>query len=228
MNSANEEMKIAKLEIFKGYIQFYGDLLNSILNSSVQMERLLTSLLQILELETTDIRLVEEHSINLNKALDSSENNNRFYKKRFRHFTNTKIFEIIQDIIKYLTIYCDIDLLIDYLIENCRTSAILQKEAILLMNQITLNAADKLDYDAKALVEMLVALYLEDDLFNHPIRSSNQQQQQQKPSTNTIDWNNSTTENNHFQLDTISLETINSNIQLICLLIEGISIFHNF
>lgn len=47
MNSANEDVKLAKLQILKGYLNFYGDVLADVLNSYNHLKTFLKAILQV-------------------------------------------------------------------------------------------------------------------------------------------------------------------------------------
>ena len=87
--------------------------------------------------------LIEECSFNTNYALHAEGNRRNCYKKRFLFFTNIKIFTIIQDVIKCLVVHADIHLLVDYLLDRCVSDGNIQKQAVIILNEIILALSNK-------------------------------------------------------------------------------------
>ena len=226
MSSSNDDLKQAKLQMIKGYMEFYGESMEETLNTYPMLERFLISLIHILELETDNVNLVEEQTSVFRQAIDigSETYDNRFYRKNFKFFRNITIYKLIKDIIYLLAKYGNPDLLIDYLIEQSSSSSLLRKQSFLILNEILLGLNNTDQDNINSIIELVLSTYLDDQLIKLPVTNKLIITQ-----NNIIDTDEllitkqNRIDNDRYTRNAIPFEVLNSNIQLICILLEGIS-----
>lgn len=228
MNSANEDVKLAKLQILKGYLNFYGDVLADVLNSYNHLKTFLKAILQVLKLDHSNINLVEEKTDIKKLAIDVNETsiNNKINRKHFKLFNNIKILATIKDIIRLLACHGDVYVLSDYLLEECRVGSIYRAEVILVLNELILSCKDNRELDLSSISEMLVEAYLEDDLWKLPVTNKHLSYRRNSPANpfSTLSYEDGNDLAMHSSHSSISFETLHNNIQIICLLLEGMGV----
>ncbi|XP_065649098.1 TELO2-interacting protein 1 homolog isoform X4 [Hydra vulgaris] len=216
--ASNDDLKCAKLQLIKGYLQFYGDGLKYLLCSYAYLDKFLCALIQILELDYTSINVVQERTAQMYMSIDASSNPpTHFQIKNFKHYNNTVILRHIEDIIRLIAIHGDMYLLIDHLIEKYLNSMLYRIQAVLVINTI-ISSRETYEHncDLNPLIELLISTYIQEDWWNLPINNllyqnfKNEIIREDKNLKNQV---------------SISFETLHQNIQLISALLEGISTF---
>ncbi|XP_057686361.1 TELO2-interacting protein 1 homolog [Corythoichthys intestinalis] len=142
MRTSDDQKKIFTLNVFLGYLKLLGPLVSVVLNSAVHLERISKALMQVLELDVTDVRIVEERSHS-----DTIETSSDFHqsaqtrRKRFLFFTDERIFSVLAEICRTLGYYGNIFLLTDHFLDLYRQSSAYRKQAAMVLNEIIRGAA---------------------------------------------------------------------------------------
>lgn len=147
MASQDDQGKLSSLNLLLGYLKLLGPQINSVLNSASHLQRLSKALMQVLELDVKDVKIVEErcwepeglaelpgHSLGHWSA-------GRGQRKCFRFFTDDQIFFLLQQICQVLGYYGNLYLLVDHFIELYRESAVYRKQAAMVINELIAGAA---------------------------------------------------------------------------------------
>ncbi|XP_065647167.1 TELO2-interacting protein 1 homolog isoform X8 [Hydra vulgaris] len=217
--ASNDDLKCAKLQLIKGYLQFYGDGLKYLLCSYAYLDKFLCALIQILELDYTSINVVQERTAQMYMSIDASSCDppTHFQMKTFKHYNNTVILRHIEDVIRLIAIHGDMYLLIDHLIEKYLNSMLYRIQAVLVINTI-ISSRENYEHncDLNSLIELLISLYIQEDWWNLPINNLLCQ---------NIKKENIKEDKNLKNQVSIPFETLHQNIQLISVLLEGISTF---
>ncbi|XP_027842762.2 TELO2-interacting protein 1 homolog [Aphis gossypii] len=186
-----------ELSLLSGYIKLFGKAhLSQVLNSYAHLDRLITALIQILELEYKTITLLEESSIrDLNSiqtfTADVSKN---VPWKQLIHFNDTSALHKIECICKLIGLYGDSNFIGRYLMDLFESRAMYRREITLLINMVLSENSGEYHYN---LVRDVIDLYLESDIWYLP----------------TSIENNSTT----------NIADAQKNVIQICLMTEGLS-----
>ena len=73
MNTQDDQGKFSTLSLLLGYLKLLGPKVHVILNSVAHVQRLSRALIQVLELEVTDVKMVEERRWNSDNLSASAE-----------------------------------------------------------------------------------------------------------------------------------------------------------
>uniref|UniRef100_A0A3P9K4J8 TELO2-interacting protein 1 homolog n=1 Tax=Oryzias latipes TaxID=8090 RepID=A0A3P9K4J8_ORYLA len=144
MRTCDDQRKLFVLNAFLGYLTVLGPLVSVVLNSAAHLERISKALMQVLELDVTDVRIVEERSYT-----DAAESNSgsppsydaHVQRKHFLYFTDEKIFCALMEICRTLGYYGNIYLLTDRFLDLYRQSSAYRKQAAMVLNEIIRGAA---------------------------------------------------------------------------------------
>ncbi|KAL4220850.1 TEL2-interacting protein 1 [Mactra antiquata] len=140
IQTAEEEDKLSLLNLLIGYISLLGSRVKNLLLSLPHLKRLSLALMQILELDVTDIRIVEERTSitgHGSSAISSSTTCSIIRpRKYFKHFTNDRIFIKIQNVCHLLGYYGDINLLVDHFLDIFHESSMFKMQATIVINEI--------------------------------------------------------------------------------------------
>lgn len=226
MHSSNDNLKLAKLQTIKGYMEFYGNHMCETLNTFSLLQRFVMSLVHVLELETDNVNIVEEQTSFFRQAIDTAPEtyDNRFYRKNFKMFRTISIYNVIKDIIHLMAKYGSVEILIDFLLEQ-RENFLTCKQSFLILNEILLGM-DTSDVDlTNSFVDSVLTAYIDDDFMKLPV--SNKYIQVEKDEhllyEEGLITKQYTSLDANSNRDTFPFEVLNSNIQLICILLEGVS-----
>ncbi|XP_061528376.1 TELO2-interacting protein 1 homolog [Phycodurus eques] len=142
MRTSDDQKKLFVLNVFLGYLKLLGPLVSVVLNSAVHLERISKALMQVLELDVTDVRIVEErgHGASLETS-SGSHNAAHIRRKHFLFFTDEKIFFVLTEICRTLGYYGNIFLLTDLFLDLYRQSSAYRKQAAVVLNEIIRGAA---------------------------------------------------------------------------------------
>nr|XP_006819759.1 PREDICTED: TELO2-interacting protein 1 homolog [Saccoglossus kowalevskii] len=163
IRTADDSQKLSTLNLVLGYLKllglltmtivlFVGDKVNSLLYSASHLRRLSTALIQVLELDTSDIKIVEEktpfsdlpvHTGMSDSSLDVVDRTVSHHypgrrTKYFKHFRDERIFEILMQICRLLGFHGNIQLLTDHFVDKFRESNTVRKQVTLIINEILL------------------------------------------------------------------------------------------
>ncbi|KAK3104535.1 hypothetical protein FSP39_004461 [Pinctada imbricata] len=145
MRSVDEDQKYSAVSLLSGYISLLGPHLHSVLRTSCHLRRLSLALVQILELDCTDISMIQERttSVGHGSELISINGSKDVLKprKNFKHFHDRRIHLELQKVCRLLGFYGDITLLIDHFLDIFHETILHKMQATLLINELILGAA---------------------------------------------------------------------------------------
>ncbi|XP_061128137.1 TELO2-interacting protein 1 homolog [Syngnathus typhle] len=142
MRTSDDQKKLFVLNVFLGYLKLLGPLVSVVLNSAVHLERISKALMQVLELDVTDVHIVEERSHNATIETSSDSNHSTHVRrKHFLFFTDEKIFSVLTEICRTLGYYGNIFLLTDHFLDLYRQSSAYRKQAAMVLNELIRGAA---------------------------------------------------------------------------------------
>ncbi|CAH1239329.1 TTI1 [Branchiostoma lanceolatum] len=248
MRAADDEKKLSTLTLTHGYLKLLGSRVATLLNSAAHLKRLSLALVQVLELDVTDVRIVGERTPSGGPPAISMEGPpaglyvlpNR--TKRFRHFQDPRVYQLLRQICQLLGYYGDLSLLVDHFLDLYQQSSLHRKQAVLILNEILLGSTGKELPDVAArppseettdFICTLLEEYISPKNWHLPTSS---QSEYTDISNTPPDWSSDLTATLKDSPDWLiprssprapqtSYKTLNSNILLICLQLEGISIF---
>uniref|UniRef100_A0A669E5F1 TELO2-interacting protein 1 homolog n=1 Tax=Oreochromis niloticus TaxID=8128 RepID=A0A669E5F1_ORENI len=144
MRTSDDQKKLFVLNVFLGYLKVLGPLVSVVLNSAAHLERICKALMQVLELDVMDVRIVEERSYAA--AVETSTGSHDSYtahtqRKHFLYFTDEKIFSVLMEICRTLGYYGNIYLLTDHLLDLYCQSSVYRKQAAMVLNETVRGAA---------------------------------------------------------------------------------------
>ncbi|XP_068084493.1 TELO2-interacting protein 1 homolog isoform X2 [Anabrus simplex] len=157
--------KLAELSLLAVYLQLLGaDKLPHMLSSACHLQRLIRTLIQIVEMETVRVCLLEDSSL---RELDQSIclGLNKPWKQ-FKHFMNPDILLKIQTICQLLGQFGDLGILSDYLLDLLYTDISHRSEIVLIMNEILAGASPD---QCVHTVNNVLDVYLESSLWYLPL-----------------------------------------------------------
>uniref|UniRef100_A0A8D2DIJ4 TELO2-interacting protein 1 homolog n=1 Tax=Sciurus vulgaris TaxID=55149 RepID=A0A8D2DIJ4_SCIVU len=146
MNSQDDQGKFSTLSLFLGYLKLLGPKVNFVLNSVAHLQRLAKALIQVLELDVADVRIVEERRWNA-EDLDASPNTssvrprNQVQRRYFRFFTDERVFLLLRQVCQLLGYYGNLYLLVDHFMELYHESVVYRKQAAMILNELVTGAA---------------------------------------------------------------------------------------
>ncbi|XP_078616742.1 TELO2-interacting protein 1 homolog [Branchiostoma floridae x Branchiostoma japonicum] len=257
MRAADDEKKLSTLTLTHGYLKLLGPRVATLLNSAPHLRRLSMALLQVLELNVTDVKIVGERTpggglpaVSVSKTTSpvplGSHPAGQYIlsgrTKRFRHFRDTRVYDLLRQICQLLGYHGDLSLLVDHFLDLYQQSAIHRKQAILILNQILLGstgtelpdvAARPASEETTDIICSLLEEYVSPKNWHLPTSS---QSEYTDICNSPPDWSSGTTSPLKNSSDwlipissprphQISLKTLNSNVLLICLQLEGIAVF---
>ncbi|XP_072413062.1 TELO2-interacting protein 1 homolog [Chiloscyllium punctatum] len=251
MRTLDDQSKLKSLGLLLGYLKLLGPKVNVILNSTVHLGRLSKALMQILELDVTDVRIVEERRLN-SEADDLQHpmsflsgwdhlrlgNKPTMKRKYFKHFTEECVFALLQQTCRVLGYYGNLYLLVDHFIHLYQESVLYRKQAAIVINEVLLGAAG-LDVDVlheretpvsvddlKATVTSIIEEYI--SRANWDLVTSIESEHEAGLNTNQPKFLGFTKGSHSGCLHTsqsLTVHTMNSNIWQICIQLEGIGYF---
>ncbi|NXI91021.1 TTI1 protein, partial [Psophia crepitans] len=147
MNSQDDMGKVSTLSLLLGYLKLLGPKVNIVLNSVSHLHRLSKALMQVLELDVTDVKIVEdrrwgcESSCGTAGSLQHGVLKGRCQKKYFRFFTEEKVFQLLQQVCRVLGYYGNLYLLVDHFMGLYGESGMYRKQAAMVLNELIAGAA---------------------------------------------------------------------------------------
>ncbi|NWH45199.1 TTI1 protein, partial [Fregata magnificens] len=147
MNSQDDTGKVSTLSLLLGYLKLLGPKINIVLNSVSHLHRLSKALMQVLELDVTDVKIVEdrrwgcESACGPSSSLQHGVQKGRCQKKYFRFFTEEKVFQLLQQVCRVLGYYGNLYLLVDHFIGLYSESGMYRKQAAMVLNELIAGAA---------------------------------------------------------------------------------------
>ncbi|XP_010567668.1 PREDICTED: TELO2-interacting protein 1 homolog isoform X2 [Haliaeetus leucocephalus] len=145
MNSLDDTGKVSTLSLLLGYLKLLGPKINIVLNSISHLHRLSKALMQVLELDVTDVKIVEDRRCEgvcgPSGSLQHGAQKGRCQKKYFRFFTEEKIFQLLQQVCRVLGYYGNLYLLVDHFMGLYGESGMYRKQAAMVLNELIAGAA---------------------------------------------------------------------------------------
>ncbi|NXJ70979.1 TTI1 protein, partial [Rostratula benghalensis] len=147
MNSQDDVGKVSTLSLLLGYLKLLGPKINIVLNSVSHLNRLSKALMQVLELDVTDVKIVEdrrwgsENTYGPPGSLQHGVQKARSQKKYFRFFSEEKVFQLLQQICRVLGYYGNLYLLVDHFMGLYSESGMYRKQAAMVLNELIVGAA---------------------------------------------------------------------------------------
>ncbi|XP_076208366.1 TELO2-interacting protein 1 homolog [Aptenodytes patagonicus] len=147
MNSQDDTGKVSTLSLLLGYLKLLGPKINIVLNSISHLHRLSKALMQVLELDVTDVKIVEDRRWGCESAcrpsgsLQHGVQKGRCQKKYFRFFTEEKVFQLLQQVCRVLGYYGNLYLLVDHFMGLYGESGMYRKQAAMVLNELIAGAA---------------------------------------------------------------------------------------
>ncbi|XP_075624857.1 TELO2-interacting protein 1 homolog isoform X2 [Balearica regulorum gibbericeps] len=147
MNSQDDTGKVSTLSLLLGYLKLLGPKINVVLNSISHLHRLSKALMQVLELDVTDVKIVEdrrwgcESMCGPSGSLQHAVPKGRCQKKYFRFFTEEKVFQLLQQVCRVLGYYGNLYLLVDHFMGLYSESGMYRKQAAMALNELIAGAA---------------------------------------------------------------------------------------
>ncbi|XP_066186796.1 TELO2-interacting protein 1 homolog isoform X2 [Sylvia atricapilla] len=141
MNSQDDMGKVSTLSLLLGYLKLLGSKINIVLNSVSHLQRLSKALVQVLELDVTDVKIVEARRSGPPCPLQQGVQKGRYQKKYFRFFTEEKVFQLLQQVCRVLGYYGNLYLLVDHFMGLYNESGLYRKQAAMILNELVTGAA---------------------------------------------------------------------------------------
>ncbi|NXX52725.1 TTI1 protein, partial [Scopus umbretta] len=147
MNSQDDAGKVSTLSSLLGYLKLLGPKINIVLNSISHLHRLSKALMQVLELDVTDVKIVEDRRWGCESAcgpsgsLQHGAQKGGCQKKYFRFFTEEKVFQLLQQVCRVLGYYGNLYLLVDHFMGLYGESGMYRKQAAMVLNELIAGAA---------------------------------------------------------------------------------------
>ncbi|XP_060912827.1 TELO2-interacting protein 1 homolog [Labrus mixtus] len=144
MRTSDDQKKLFVLNVFLGYIKLLGPLVSVVLNSAAHLERISKALMQVLDLDVMDVRIVEERSYAATIETTPGSADSCFartQRKHFLYFTDEKIFSVLMEICRTLGYYGNLYLLTDHFLDLYQQSSSYRKQAAMVLNEIVRGAA---------------------------------------------------------------------------------------
>ncbi|XP_032206592.1 TELO2-interacting protein 1 homolog isoform X2 [Mustela erminea] len=141
MNSQDDQGKFSTLSLLLGYLKLLGPEVNFVLRSAAHLQRLSKALIQVLELDVADIKVVEERRRPSGGLSSSPESAALLQRRYFRFFTDERLFLLLQQLCQLLGFYGDLCLLVDHFMELYHESVVYRKQAAMILNELVVGAA---------------------------------------------------------------------------------------
>ncbi|XP_039353768.1 TELO2-interacting protein 1 homolog isoform X2 [Mauremys reevesii] len=144
MNSQDDQGKFSTLSLLLGSLKLLGPKVNIVLNSAAHLQRLSKALMQVLELDVADVKIIEERRWGPEDSLgepSGSLQHGKGQKKYFRFFFDERIFLLIQQVCRVLGYYGNLYLLVDHFMGLYNESVVYRKQAAMVLNELITGAA---------------------------------------------------------------------------------------
>ncbi|NXD84425.1 TTI1 protein, partial [Halcyon senegalensis] len=141
MSSQDDTGKVSTLSLLLGYLKLLGPKINIVLNSVSHLHRLSKALMQVLELDVTDVRIVEDRRWGGEGSWQHGPQRGRWQRKYFRFFTEEKVFQLLQQVCRVLGYYGNLYLLVDHFMGLYGDSGAYRKQAAMVLNELIAGAA---------------------------------------------------------------------------------------
>ena len=138
----SDSEKLAVLRLLAGYIKLLGPQMVSLVNSHTHFSMLLQALLAALQLDASDLGLMEERmDPTLSEPAVGSTWNRRL---QYTLIHSSAVEGALLNVCTLLGYHCPILPLVDFLLEIFQSRPIARKEAVLILNRVVLGAAERM------------------------------------------------------------------------------------
>uniref|UniRef100_A0AAY5KNY9 TELO2 interacting protein 1 n=1 Tax=Esox lucius TaxID=8010 RepID=A0AAY5KNY9_ESOLU len=246
MRTSDDQRKMFVLNVFLGYLKILGPRVTSVLNSATHLQRLSKALMQVLELDVTDVRIVEERSSILTEETGVGPHRPHAQRKHFLYFTDERIFSTVKEICRMLGYYGNMYLLVDHLMDLFKESAVYRKQAAMVLNEVITGAAGVVvtrcqerqakpsQEDLKSTVESIIEEYTSPSHWHLSTRISEDSESWEPEQlsqssllsiSNDVEGKGNALQSVHAVRKNSTIHDLNSNIWQICIQLEGIGCF---
>ncbi|KAG9269261.1 hypothetical protein AMEX_G16266 [Astyanax mexicanus] len=252
MRTTDDQHKLFVLNVFLGYLKILGPQVDLVLSSAAHLQRISKALMQVLELDVTDVRIIEERSFVPSLDLGSGAHEAPCQRKYFLYFTDDKIFSALKQVCRMLGQHGNLYLLVDHFLDLYKESSVYRKQAALVLNEIILGAAgfdveaerstttvnhsdnsETNQEDLKSAVMSIIEEYISLSNWHLPTVTEHSDGEHQEKLPSPVSSILSGHEGNSLQMlsasrdgtKPLTLHQLNSNIWQICIQLEGIGSF---
>ncbi|NXH15189.1 TTI1 protein, partial [Bucco capensis] len=141
MSSQDDMGKVSTLSLLLGYLKLLGPKVSLVLNSASHLQRLSKALVQVLELDVRDVKVVEDRGWGGEGSLQPRLQRGRWQRKRFRFFTEEKVLQLLLQVCRLLGYYGNLYLLVDHFLGLYGESSLYRKQAAMVLNELIPGAA---------------------------------------------------------------------------------------
>ncbi|WAR14791.1 TTI1-like protein [Mya arenaria] len=133
-------------------IQTAGNKVKNLLLSLPHLKKLSLALVQILEMECSDVKIVEERTTITGHGSSAIPSSNVTScgivppKKYFKRFTNERIFDRVRGVCQLLGYHGDVHLLVDHFLDIFHETSLFKLQATLVINEIMLGTTGETAY----------------------------------------------------------------------------------
>ncbi|KAJ8320216.1 hypothetical protein KUTeg_001803 [Tegillarca granosa] len=227
MRTTDEEQKLSVINLLS------GPNVNSLFMSSSHLKRLTLSLIQILEFDCSDIKIIEERTQITGHGSSAVQNSPGLTRPRkyFKLFHDPRIIQELKFICQMLGYYGNLNLLIDHFLDIFQQTSLHRMQATFIINEIMLgtigleplklNKTMEKKYkteDLENVISMLIEEYLSPsnfDLITSPVNEDDDLSPESQLKTFTLMLTDA--EQN--------ISIFNKNTLQICLFLEGFGVF---
>ncbi|XP_064024038.1 TELO2-interacting protein 1 homolog [Pogoniulus pusillus] len=132
MSSQDDRGKVSTLSLLLGYLKLLGPKVDTVLKSRCHLQRLGKALVQVLELDVSPVKVVEER-----QGLRAG----RARQKQFRFFAEEKVAQLLQQVCRLLGYHGNLYLLVDHFMGLYGESGLYRKQAAMVLNELVTGAA---------------------------------------------------------------------------------------
>lgn len=146
MSSQDDQGRFSTLSLLLVYLKLLGPKVDFVLNSVAHLQRLSKALIQVLELDVADVKIVEERRWNSERLSASPETPTerpwaQMQRRYFRFFTDERVFLLLRQVCQLLGFYGNLYLLVDHFMELYHESVVYRKQAAMILNELVMGAA---------------------------------------------------------------------------------------
>ncbi|XP_066526224.1 TELO2-interacting protein 1 homolog [Hoplias malabaricus] len=255
MRTTDDKRKLFVLNVFLGYLKILGPQVDLVLTSATHLQRISKALMQVLEMDVTDVRIIEERSFTPLVDIGPDALETLYQRKYFLYFTDDKIFSALKQICRMLGHHGNLYLLVDHFLDLYRESSAYRKQSALVLNELITGAAGlgiesvhsggdisklkRLEHstmkneDLKSAVMSIIEEYISLNNWHLPTVLQQSDGELQETPQSPVSAILCAPEGNGLQLiptssnapRSLTLHQLNSNIWQICLQLEGIGSF---
>ncbi|NXG51629.1 TTI1 protein, partial [Psilopogon haemacephalus] len=144
MSSQDDRGKACTLSLLLGYLKLLGPRVGTVLKSRSHLQRLGKALMQVLELEVREVKVVEDRGWGCGGAAGSLQQElprGRGRQKQFRFFAEEKVAQQLQQVCRLLGYHGNLYLLVDHFMGLYGESGLYRKQAAMVLNELIAGAA---------------------------------------------------------------------------------------